>query len=471
MLREFIQGQIAISNLKFFTAALCGVTLASGTDAQTLSNWTLSGPGTTGVSGTVESPTFSYNLSGRDGSWSARATALESGTLYYDYDYDGFHAFFRVTAFLRAVNPNETLVNAGPQDCCTEPSNGFSYSGTEVFQVQAGDVIGFDFGGSNTDSNDILRGILAIIGTFVIEGDPLAEMVAASSTVSRFLVLGAQGVARDQGEASFAARDTAPPVSRNAVAGTFQTEPGAARTVYTWADFNGFRAADGRTDRGFTSNGIQVGADIDIGSNMIAGLSLGAQTIDTSTALATQEGSVFFVQPYLALRSDAWSGEMTLLHGQGTYDQTGFMGEGQGETTITALTARVGYDVPFESGVLTPTVNIALGQEEATGTSGTLESLGTESVDFGQLSLGARYREQLESGTKFAGLYADYLETSSDNRLVANRLVDDGWTGRVEIGVSADVGSDVGLDMSVEIGGMGGELHQISGGVRATFTF
>lgn len=450
---------------------MCAISVGSSGGAQTLSNWTLSGPGTTSVDGSAESPTFRYNLNGSAGTWTATATALESGTLHYDYNYSGLHAFFRVRAFLRTLNPDATLVDAGPQNCCAAPSNGFSYSGTEIFVVEAGDVIGFTFGGSHSDSSTILRGLLDIIGTFVITGDPLAEMVATSSLVSRFVVLGAQGVARNQGEASFAARDTAVPVSRNDATGTLQPSTGTASNIYTWAEITGFRAADGRTDRGYSSNGVQVGADIDIGSNMIAGLSLGAETINTSTALATQEGTLFFLQPYLALRTNAWSGEMTLLYGQGTYDQIGFMGEGEGETTITALTARVGYDFPLEMGILTPSINVAFGQEEATGATGTLASLGTAKVDFGQLSVGGRYSERADTDTTFVGFYADYLDTSSDNRLVARRLIDDGWTGRVEIGTSVDFGSDAGLEMSLEIGGVGGELHQISGGLRATYTF
>ena len=52
--------------------------------------------------------------------------------------------------------------HAGPASCCTTPSNGFSYSGTQTLSVVAGDTYGFVMRGSNFDSNSFLNGTLTV---------------------------------------------------------------------------------------------------------------------------------------------------------------------------------------------------------------------------------------------------------------------------------------------------------------------
>src|SRR4029450_11774846 len=41
-----------------------------------------------------------------------------------------------------ATTSTTPLVNAGPVNCCTPPSGGFTYSGTTPLSVQAGDTYG-----------------------------------------------------------------------------------------------------------------------------------------------------------------------------------------------------------------------------------------------------------------------------------------------------------------------------------------
>jgi hypothetical protein len=55
-----------------------------------------------------------------------------------------------------------TLYIAGPQDCCTTPSNGFDVQGTGTIPVTAGVPFGFVAGGENFDSNSTLNGTLFI---------------------------------------------------------------------------------------------------------------------------------------------------------------------------------------------------------------------------------------------------------------------------------------------------------------------
>ena len=122
--------------------------------------------------------TYDVPISGSDGeagTWSFFTTAGADETVGVPFDWTGLHAWFDVTARLDAVVvrggalvSSETLVDAGPEVCCTTPSNGFDYSGSASFDVLAGDSYGFVLRGSNGDSNDFLRGELTI-GTEVPE--------------------------------------------------------------------------------------------------------------------------------------------------------------------------------------------------------------------------------------------------------------------------------------------------------------
>lgn len=146
-------------------AVAASLGFAGAADAVTLAPWTLSGPGTTSVSGSTASPVFEYSVTnpGFDTqTWVAQTTVLEGGPYLFDWSYQGFHAFFAVEAFLETANPNTTLLDAGPQNCCTPPSNGFDYEGEARVLLTAGDSFGFEFGGRNGDSNNVLVGTLTV---------------------------------------------------------------------------------------------------------------------------------------------------------------------------------------------------------------------------------------------------------------------------------------------------------------------
>jgi hypothetical protein len=100
--------------------------------------------------------------------WNFSTTAASTGVRNLKYDYTGFHAYFQVRAFLdgfvthNGVTTYTPLVNAGPTNCCSSPSGGFTYNGDVALNVQTGDTYGFTFGGSNSDSNNDLQGTLTI---------------------------------------------------------------------------------------------------------------------------------------------------------------------------------------------------------------------------------------------------------------------------------------------------------------------
>ena len=61
-----------------------------------------------------------------------------------------------------SVIHTDTLASGGPVSCCTTPSAGFSYTGTEYLDVSAGNSFGFKVYGSNGDLNSRLIGDLKI---------------------------------------------------------------------------------------------------------------------------------------------------------------------------------------------------------------------------------------------------------------------------------------------------------------------
>ena len=169
--------------LRLAVTALAGLVGAlalalAGAPAATASTidqpWTVTGPGTTtstGADGSSTSPAMSYALSPAWGqqAWTFTTTATAAGTVDVSWTYSGNHSYFAVTAGLNALQTpaggapqSRTLVNAGPANCCSAPSNGFTYTGTTEFVVAAGDIYGFQMTGSNGDSSNFLTGTLSL---------------------------------------------------------------------------------------------------------------------------------------------------------------------------------------------------------------------------------------------------------------------------------------------------------------------
>jgi hypothetical protein len=139
---------------------------AGGLDAP----WSGSGTGTTTVvsDGSAGDPVFTYQASEFNGTWTFSAAAASARTVAVAYDYSGYHSFFQVTVRLTAfvshagTTSETTLVAAGPANCCSPPSGGFSYKGRTTFALTPGDTYGFRLEGGNFDSARALSGRLAL---------------------------------------------------------------------------------------------------------------------------------------------------------------------------------------------------------------------------------------------------------------------------------------------------------------------
>lgn len=358
--------------------------------------------------------------------------------------------------------------------------NGGSTIGSAFFtsRVADGDVITFIVlcPGSCTGDLSFAMVINGVVVPFTgpSELEELAAMIEGVGAAVRFVVVDAGGVVQRGADASRVARDAAESFSRLADGSVTMSSQGAAGLaggVYSWAEVTGFRSTE-RNDGAEVINGtgLAIGADIAVGANMIVGASIGFSEINASDTGFSQSGEFVYFQPYLSYQSGALQGDASLIFGSGSFDQTSTGGTGTADVTLTALTFEGGYDMALDGGfVVTPTIGLAHGREEVTGTSGTLTTTGSST--FSQFSLGSRVEYTGTIGAVFAGLHADYLTQDAGQGIAANVFSDEGWTGRVEVGSTTDMGHGLGLATSVELSGLGGNAQTVSGGVRMAFTF
>ena len=195
-----------------YTITADTVTSVGFTGPYQLQNWSASASngGTTTItppSGPSTSAQFAYSINLGGGgvsarTWTLQDTAAASGTVSFNWQYTGFHAYFDVTALLQVFDASNvvTLYSAGPANCCTSPSGGFSVSGTATINVNQGDTFGWIVGGSNFDSNSVLQGTLTITNF----STPLSPAAAA------FSLTGPLNTARENHTATLLSDGTVP---------------------------------------------------------------------------------------------------------------------------------------------------------------------------------------------------------------------------------------------------------------------
>jgi choice-of-anchor C domain-containing protein len=129
--------------------------------------------------GTLGPVVASYNVpqgntvDGICGSWTASATAATARDVSVAWNYSGFHAFFDVTADLKAfVVRAGSIVQSDYLVAVANPDDQFTFSGPYTFHLQAGDVYGFTMTGSNFDSTDAMSGTLYLTGTLATSLNP-----------------------------------------------------------------------------------------------------------------------------------------------------------------------------------------------------------------------------------------------------------------------------------------------------------
>ncbi len=107
------------------------------------------------------SPTTSFSAIRKAGSATGTASSPSSlpgsGTVSFDWNYSGFHSWYRTQAVLIVFSgDDEAEVFNGAV------GGGFDRSGSFEMEVEAGQTFGFIIGGKNFDSNSRLRGTLML---------------------------------------------------------------------------------------------------------------------------------------------------------------------------------------------------------------------------------------------------------------------------------------------------------------------
>lgn len=338
----------------------------------------------------------------------------------------------------------------------------------------------FDFAGNAGDITVTfdLYGVFSAL--FVTPPPPpvvneLEEFLAATGGAARLLVVDANGVVRKVGNVSMAARDAQ---EREALRGggtitsSSKGTTGLVGNVYTWAEISGFRLAEKDTGSAVINGaGLAVGADVEIGPDMVAGLSLGYSDIDAAETGFTQSGAYTYLQPYFAYRSGAWSGNASLLYGWGDYTQTSIAGTGDADVELTAVSFEGGYDISAGANLtVTPTIGLLYGRETSVGTNGTLAAVSGVS-EFTQASLGAILSTSGATGTLSVGAHLDWLEQDGSLALASQFVAEDGVTGRIEVGGEANIGRGMTVMGSLELGGIGGNTESVYGGINFAIRF
>lgn len=309
--------------------------------------------------------------------------------------------------------------------------------------------------------------------------EELATLITTSGAAGRLIVVDGAGNARDMGEVSLATRAQRPAFTGVAASErglvpvmSSQGAPGMIGNLYTWVQVTGFDSAEDDGPGNVSGGGLQIGADLQIGPGMVAGLSLGHNQISGSDGSTSQDGTQTFLQPYFAYGQGPWHGNASLMVGRGDYDQTSIGGDGTGETRLWAVTLEGGYDLAMgDALIVTPTLGLIHGRTTVEGTGGTLAGAGSQDYDFTQASLGAEVSYDIAQGSVFAGLHADHLTQNADTVLTGDLLSEDGWSGRIELGGTMQLSNGLDLAASVELGGLGGGARTVSGGLRLGWTF
>lgn len=157
--------------------------------------WSASGPGTVTLlsDGSSSDPSMSYSLAGSSvfstQTWRFSTTAASAGAVTLDHSYSGYHAFFQVRVFMRPFITHDAVttylpgVSLGPVNCCSSPSGGFTITGSTTFNVAAGDQYGYEFGGSNFDSDSRLLGTFTVLFPVIADATPPVITPAVAGTL------------------------------------------------------------------------------------------------------------------------------------------------------------------------------------------------------------------------------------------------------------------------------------------------
>lgn len=297
------------------------------------------------------------------------------------------------------------------------------------------------------------------------------DIQATASSLGRLTTGAASGAVSNANNNSFASRDlqSSLGVSRANTADTMGLAPIISTqggtlvgNTFVWGTLSGFDLKARSTSK-YYGGGLRVGVDTAFSQNLIAGVSLGYNDVGGSTTVASTEGDFWYLQPYLGFRSGAWSGDFSVLYGQGDYTQTSSGGIGTADSEMWAASLSVERSFALSNGVQLASISsITHGTEDVTGKTGTLATAASTTLDYTEVSTGLRWSNTFGFATPYAGLYLDYLETDASNVSPGNLDID-GFNGRVEVGGQFQLTNSTTLGTGIEAGGIGANFFEVSG--------
>ena len=172
------------------------------------SNWTDSGiaDGTTALTPSAgPSPTLDYDYDvnlGNPGtgvpehSATISATVPDDGTIRFDWNYTGFHAFFLADAtLLLEIDHNGTTTTIPLVAPVTPVSGNFQFNGSvSDVPVQAGDTLSITVRGSNADSNSRLTGTVSLSNFSLTRHDGFTGTLAPAQWTTTGIAEGATDI-------------------------------------------------------------------------------------------------------------------------------------------------------------------------------------------------------------------------------------------------------------------------------------
>ncbi|MEM8774389.1 MAG: autotransporter domain-containing protein [Pseudomonadota bacterium] len=241
--------------------------------------------------------------------------------------------------------------------------------------------------------------------------------------------------------------------------------------VYTWGEIVGVLARQDNLRR-FDSTGIQFGADFAVSPNVVVGLALGYNTVNGSTPLSAIDGDFYYAQPYVGLQFDKWTSELSFTYGETDYDQSSIVGPGTADGDVWSTHLSVARDFNITERMrLSPQATFHYGEESLSAESGVIAGATSQTVDFGEFTLGARATQQHKSGFTYFGLHADYVFSDAPQVIGSSGFDTEGLSGRVEVGGGFAIGRRGQITLGTEFGGIGASLNEYSAELSASFAF
>ena len=226
--------------------------------------------------------------------------------------------------------------------------------------------------------------------------------------------------------------------------------------------------------RAFADSVFQFGADIEVSTSMVVGLSFGLGTKSANSTSFTFAGDQKFIQPYVGWRSGTWKGSASLTYGKINYGTiTTSSGSAGAKGDLMAVTANISRDFAISPDTtLAPFGSLRIGQSKLTATSGSLAGIGvTDLTTFNELSLGAKLTQQMGSSALTVGVSIDRFDTNAPTGLVGGTFDQTGVSGSVSLGYSAKIGGGWDLVSGLKISGIGTNTTSYSGSLRVGIRF